>query len=196
MKIYLDLDRTLLDTAKIAAWIWAEIGARYGLDPDEEYALVDSYYVNQPGTDMYYYDLARHLTERGVDPAEAAELLATHPAATDNRFLMPGAAELVARLEAAGHVPEILTFGDDYYQGLKLRLCPALRHLRAHITTQPKSFFLEDKGECVLVDDKKMFGELPGNVQFIWVQIEGEAKSIEDPRALTSLAAVGGALGV
>ncbi len=170
--MYLDLDRTLFATAGASLAIWDELAHCYPVDGAVESERQRQFYVfEQP--DSYYYDFAAHLRACQIDPDEAAEKLMASSLA-DNQLLMPGAEELVERLGSAGFRIEILTFGQEYYQRLKVALCPALSRLVVHVTLQPKALFLADKGECIMVDDKNIVHELPPNVRFFWVQLEGE----------------------
>ena len=188
VNVYLDLDRTLFATAHAAATIWGQLEQLYGVDAHKERERQADYYVHD-ASGSYYYDLAAHITACGLDPDEAAERLRASPIA-DNRLLVPGAVELVNQLIATGNSPTILTYGDAYYQQLKVALCPALSGITVHTTLGSKAAFLADKGECVLVDDKNIANELPENVRFIWVQLEGEQKSVKAPGAVTSLSLV------
>lgn len=192
MKVYLDLDRTLFDTAHAAAAIWGQLEQLYGINAAKERERQTDFYVHDE-SGSYYYDLAAHLAACGLDPDEVAERLRTSPIA-DNRLLIPGAAELVNQLVDAACDPAILTYGDAYYQRLKVALCPALGGAALHVTLGSKADFLADKGDCVLVDDKNIASELPENVQFVWVQLEGEQKSVKAPGAVTSLGSVGNEL--
>ncbi len=185
--VYLDLDRTLFATAGASLAIWNELAQHYPVDGVVESERQHQFYIFAQ-SDSYYYDFVAHLHACQIDPDEAAERLMASSLA-DNRLLMPGAEGLVKRLELAGFRVEVLTFGQEYYQRLKVALCPALSHLAVHVTLQPKALFLADKGECIMIDDKNIAHELPSNVHFFWVQLEGGVSPTHDG-AYTSLTGV------
>lgn len=187
MKIYLDLDRTLFRTSVAAELIWRTIALWYPRVNVEYEATRQSEFYRFVTPDSYYYDMASHFRSCGLDPIEIAGRLVTSQIA-DNRLLLDGAAELVEGLVAAGNDVAILSFGSEYYQRLKAALCPVLAGLPIYVTQKPKGIFLADKGECVMVDDKDIAHQLPSNVRFIWVQVEGTSISRDThEHAVTSL---------
>lgn len=168
MIVYLDLDRTTFRTRDFGV-VWEYLKEHYPVvadtndDPKAYYHYVD---------DMYYYDMAAHLTALGLDPdAVFAELGGSDFA--DGRLEYEGTAELVATLQRLGYEVRVLTFGEDATQRFKASLCPSLRGLAVVTTRRPKPEVLDDlQEECWLVDDKPLGHELPGNVSFIQVNQE------------------------
>lgn len=176
MHVYLDFDRTLLDTSRAGRELWRTIGQLYSLDWQAEFDRQADFYVyREPGLSEYYYDLAAQLRACGLDPSGVAERLKRSEIA-DDRLLFPGAAEFV-RAVSAVMPTSILTYGDSFYQHLKVALCPAMAELPVHTTTGSKAAWLDGKGECWLVDDKAIGAELPPNVRFIQVQLEDKPVS-------------------
>lgn len=170
MDIYLDLDRTLFRTDSATRQIWQQIAQHYpAVDADVEYARGTEFHTTVG--DLYYYDFTAHVRACELDAEQIYAMLSASPLA-DNRFLFDGAAHLVQW--AQGHArPAILTFGSDDYQRLKIALCPALVGLPVYTTLAPKAQWFLDKGECWMIDDKAIGGELPANVRFVQVSLEG-----------------------
>lgn len=169
MIVYLDLDRTLFNTAKISD-AWDYIGKLYpeakdAFDNHEDYF----HYVG----DLYYYDMGAHLTSLGLEPAEVYAAVAGSELG-DGRFELEGCKALVDSLVRDGYDVSVLTFGSDDYQRFKVSLCPSLRGVPVMTTLRPKTEVLEELGEeCWLVDDRPLGDELPGNVSFIQMSLDG-----------------------
>jgi hypothetical protein len=169
MIVYLDLDRTLFRTKDFFS-VWDGIAREYpqaigaGDRRQEYYRTVD---------DMYFYDMNAQLSDLGLDPdAVYSDMAASEYA--DGRLEQEGAAALIAALEDRGVDVRILTFGDEACQRFKVSLCPSLRHLNVLTTERSKADVLHDsEEECWLVDDKPIGDELPGNVSFVQVSLEG-----------------------
>lgn len=169
--VYLDLDRTLFRTND-AGKIWHQIAEHYpNISPEAEKPRAAQFYV-RPVEDLYYYDFSAHLRDLGFEPSEVYAYLEASPLA-NNQLLFDGAVELIDWIKTRA-TPAILTFGIDDYQRLKIALCPALAGLDVNVTLQPKGEWLKDKGACWLVDDKAIGEELPPNVRFIQVSLEGQ----------------------
>lgn len=172
MNVYLDLDRTLFDTDRSGRAIWDALDALPQVDAHAEFARQREFYVYQNEGSTYYYDFAAHLESLSLDPADIeAYLLET---ATGDELLLPGAVEFVEQLRSAGIQPEILTYGHDFYQRLKAKLCPVLADIVIHTTLGPKQDFFYDKSASILVDDKPIGNQLPPQVAFIQVQLEAK----------------------
>lgn len=172
MIVYLDLDRTIFKTAETPQ-LWDKLTEFYPeLSAVELEAGRKSFYGQIE--DLYYYDFGSQLLSLGIDPSEAFTRLAATEL-SDGRLEFPGAVELVATLQAHGADVQVLTFGVDDYQRFKVSLCPALRGLPVVTTLERKGLLFESgETECWLVDDKPIGDELPGNVSFVQVSLEGQ----------------------
>lgn len=172
MIVYLDLDRTIFQTAR-AAELWQEVAKGFpDFDAELFHAERSEYYVHIG--DMYYHDVSAQLTAAGYDPEEIYEYLRTSSLA-DGRLQFDGAEELVRGLEALGYTVRVLTFGATDYQVAKASLCPALLGLDIVTTLRPKAEFIDDaEEECWLVDDKPIGDELSGLASFVQVSLESD----------------------
>lgn len=132
----------------------------------------------------YYYDFTAQLQAAGLDAQEVYRRVAASPLA-DGRLQFDGEEEFILWLEEHATVM-ILSFGMLDYQAFKQSLCPALRTLSLVTVLEPKSVWLTDKGPCWLVDDKPL-NDLPANVRFAQVSLEGKPIVAQAWPVLTSL---------
>jgi len=173
--VYLDLDRTIFKTDENSQskLILQKISELYP-ELDVTQLEKDTTTFHATVGDLYYWDLGRQLNSYGLDAEEVFTELANSELA-DGRLEFEGASSLVSSLQTAGADVRVLTFGADDYQRFKAALCPSLRGLPVTTTLLPKSELFEDSDEeCWLVDDKPIGDELPGNVSFVQVSLEGE----------------------
>lgn len=170
MIIYLDLDRTLFRTEAFFA-VWAYIAELY---PEAAGAAENRSAYYRTVDDMYFYDMSAQLADLGLDPATVyAEVAASEFG--DGRLEYPGVGQLIETLESRGAEVRLLTFGSDDCQRFKASLCPSLRQLPVITTVRAKPDVLHDsEEECWLVDDKPIGAELPGNVSFVQVALDGQ----------------------
>lgn len=170
MIVYLDLDRTLFKTGNVKV-LWEYIAQQYP-EIGDAFAGRETYYHYVD--DMYYYDMSAHLTSLGLEPELVYGELGNSIYA-DGRFEYEGAGELIEALLSYGYDVRIMTFGTDDYQRFKASLCPSLLGLPIVSTLRPKPEVLEElEEECWLVDDRPLGDELPGNVSFVQVSLEGK----------------------
>lgn len=178
-KVFLDLDRTLLDSTQANAAIWPELAKHYPfLHPDVCVAEESNFYVH-PTPDTYAYDIEAHIRSYAIDATKAFELLAGSEL-SDGRFELPYAEQLVDYLKAVADVA-VLTFGIESTQRYKARLCPSLRDVQIITTLGRKREFLEKQGECWLVDDKDLGPELPDKVHLVQVMPPGTTVRDDKP---------------
>lgn len=171
MIVYLDLDRTIFQTTETPQ-LWKKLAQFYPELSVEELEAGRKAFYGQI-EDLYYYDFGSQLLSLGIDPSEAFSRLVETELA-DGRFEFPGASELVTALQGYGVEVQVLTFGIDDFQRFKASLCPALRGLPVITTLERKGLLFESgEVECWLVDDKAIGDELPGNVSFVQVSLEG-----------------------
>lgn len=179
MIVYLDLDRTLFQTSRVKE-IWDQIGKLYS-DVDVDTAFENrSEYYHFVG-DSYYHDMSAQLEALGLEPELVYEELRQSEIA-DGRFEFEGCKELIAELSPHAEL-HVFTFGTDDYQRFKASLCPSLHGIPVTTTLASKADVLDEfQEECWLVDDKPIGLELPGNVSFVQVSLEGgEANSLDWP---------------
>lgn len=173
--IYIDLDRTLYQTDQLPAII--EQLARLYPDIDREVFLNEcsQYYVESGG--QYYHDMSAQLEHYGLEPTAVYQQLRSSSIA-DNRLLFPGGEALAGWLKQRGNV-SILTYGADDYQRAKAALCPALDDLPIITLREDKAAWLRrEVGEkrALMIDDKPIGSELPENIAFVQVSLEGKAR--------------------
>lgn len=174
--IFLDLDRTLYRTAAAGRAKWQKISQNYPqIDASSEHARQGEFY--KYSGDMYAYDFSEHVAAVGLDVAAVYQMLTSSELA-DGRLEYEGAAELVEWARNNG-VVKVLTYGTDDYQRLKAALCPSLKGIEVVTVLSAKGVYLEDKGDAWLVDDRPLGDELPENVRFIQVCLEGQVPPAE-----------------
>ncbi len=172
---YLDLDRTLFHTDRIADLfpvlerLYPENTAlQNGFASREKYFVFP--HLKDGDVKTYYYDLARQLREAGLDLDKA--FTALHGELGDGRFEYEGARELVEALQTRGEV-KVLTYGEDVYQKFKASLCPSLAGLEVITTVEPKVEYLNE--HCAagdwIVDDKIINGLAVG-IRAVHIQHE------------------------
>lgn len=162
---YLDLDRTLFRTERVAD-LYAAIERLY----PENTAIKDGYtkregyyvYAHKDADDpTYYHDIARQLQNAGLDAEEVFTRLRN--TVGDGRFEYVGVRKLVQALQARGRVV-VLTYGEDLYQRGKARLCPSLEGVEIITLIGSKAEYLNEyaaPGDWI-VDDKPLIGLKPG----------------------------------
>ncbi len=161
MKIFVDLDRTLLDTTRFTDEIWDFLGTKYNIDATLEKSRIQQFYGKLG------YDLFKHLTATGLTdhPSITAQLM---PFLSQKSLLFDDALPAIAVLKEIGEVT-ILTLGVRQLQELKLSVLRDLQQLPAVIVEYSKARYIvrEVPESCILIDDKQIAGELPANVRFI-----------------------------
>lgn len=168
--LFLDLDRTLFDTARFMPVLWHALAKRYGLDYDHCMALVPQFY--RALGDYRYYDLKIHLQEGlGIDPDEAIEAVTPELASYD--FMFPDAAELL-EWQKTHYEIRVLTFGPEWVQRFKLRFAPDIAHLPCDMILEPKSDFIarEYAGRRGLLVDDRRNPHLPPGFTEVWLDRE------------------------
>lgn len=167
--IFLDLDRTLLDTDAFNHGHWQLIEQWCPeIDAKAELLRQNDFRVFDRESGMNHYDFTTHLGALGLQAAKIYEQLRNSELA-DGRLEYPGAAELIKWAKQQGDV-NILTYGHHDYQKLKYDLCPSLAGVNIIVTLQPKGEFFRQNapaGEAWLVDDKPIGDQLPAGVNFI-----------------------------
>lgn len=174
---YLDLDRTIFHTERVDQ-LFLVLERLY----PENAALRDGYarrakYFVFPHLDdgdekTYYYDLARQLSDAGLNLDEAFAALRTELG--DGRLEFEGAFGLVQALKGFGTV-KILTYGEDAYQKFKASLCPSVAGLEVLTTVEPKVEYLNAHAETGdwVIDDKVISGLNP-EVRAVHIQHDAE----------------------
>jgi hypothetical protein len=150
--IYLDLDRTLLDTPRFSEAVIVAFEQTYSVPAKDFQGQMPQFYVRHG--DMQYYDFYGHARMLGHDPHEVAERL--RPMLAGQDFLYPDARDLVEKLKHAPVQASVLSYGPENYQGFKFSLLSELHHLPFVATLQFKQDFLVDQPQVpsLLVDDK------------------------------------------
>jgi hypothetical protein len=192
--IYLDLDRTLLDTPRFSDAIITAFERAYHVAANDFQAQMPQFYVHHG--DMQYYDFYGHVAMLGHDPQEVTERL--RPVLSGQDFLYPDARALIMALADAPAQASVLSYGPENYQSYKFSLLPELHHLPFVATLQFKQDYLVDQPHVssLLVDDK-IVAPLPAWCsQFLIDRSAAAPKSEESERLwrINSLAAVESAL--
>jgi hypothetical protein len=163
--LLLDFDRTLFDTNVFRFTLWSALERLYGVDPEHEIEAARGFYSYND--ELYDYNFFAHLSSLDLGDIEEVKS-ALHQALTGHRFLYQDAMSAL-NLQDKYDI-RILTYGNAAFQLFKISLCPELAAIPVETTLEHKGEYLKThhEGEAiVLVDDKNLHGELPGNARFI-----------------------------
>lgn len=169
--VYLDLDRTLFQTAKMDD-VWRYLARRYADQvPSDAWRYQQEFSVT--AGDLYYYDMSAQLRSLEFDPAEIYHEILRSPL-SDGRFEFAGCQSLIAYLQSCADV-QIITYGPTDIQNFKAALCPSLTGVTISTTLAPKQeFFASQATQGWVIDDKAIWQQLPAGVHFIQVSMEGK----------------------
>lgn len=178
--IYLDLDRTLLDTPRFSQAVITAFEQEYRVPAKEFQEQMPQFYVRH--ADMQYYDFYGHVRMLGHDPHEVTERLMPLLAGSD--FLYPDVRPLLARLARTSVQVSVLSYGPEDYQGFKYSLLPELHGLPFVATLRFKQEYLAEQPQLpsLLVDDKAVRPLPEWCSQFLIDRTAGSLKSHEGER--------------
>lgn len=163
-KIFVDLDRTLLDTGLFVAALWHYLGKKYGVDTEAEKLRAPEFY-DYDG-DLYDYRFFDHLEQLQLGDVNTLSFELTLHLREQSLLFNDVEAGIKTLDELGGFT--ILTFGNERYQRFKLSCVPELARFPVVIVQQHKKHFFSEQclDSCVLIDDKNLAGTLPENVGF------------------------------
>jgi hypothetical protein len=188
--VYLDLDRTLLDTPRFSEAVIAAFEAVYNVPAQDFQAHMPEFYVHHG--DMQYYDFYGHVAMLGHDPHDVAEKL--RPLLAGRDFLYPDAHHLLKKLANTSLPVSVLSYGPENYQAFKCSVQPELHHLPFVATLQFKQDYLAGQPSVpsLIIDDKIVASLPPWCSQFLIDRTAAMSKSHEAERLwrINSLAVV------
>lgn len=152
--IYLDLDRTLLDTPRFSDAVIRAFEQEYHVQATEFQGQMSAFYVHHDA--MQYYDFFGHVASLGHDPQEVIDKI--RPKLADGDFIYPDAQLLLAKLRQSSVNVSILSYGPENYQGFKYSLFSVLQDLPFVATLQFKQEYLAGQSPLpsLLVDDREV----------------------------------------
>ncbi|HET9411693.1 MAG TPA: hypothetical protein VFO38_02510 [Candidatus Saccharimonadales bacterium] len=190
--LFLDLDRTLLDTDLFVEEFWHAAAKLYNFDPIHQIAQLASWY--KPVGNFGYYSVEDHVRAAlGKTAAEVGE--AVRPLIQHIDFTYPDTAEIKDWQARGDYELRILTFGERWLQTYKLSLTPTLSALPCDIILVAKGDFIAKNftdAQGFLIDDKRG-NRLPPNFKEIWINRRTDMK-IPETITIHSLAEVKGVL--
>jgi hypothetical protein len=165
--IFLDMDRTLLNTHEFVQAIWRAAEKHYRINSGHAIAEMPKYYRNVG--ELRYHDMYLQLSEMfGLDPDEVVATI--RPDLQQQDFMYADAKSVLA-LQKNDLELRIITFGEPWFQQVKLSFLPALSHL-------PRDILVEGKGEFLarvypqaagwIIDDKHN-PHLPPAIQEVYL---------------------------
>ncbi len=168
MKIYFDFDRTIFDTHLFYRTFWRKAEQIYKVDSDNAMSYAKEYYYpHQSG--LEWYDFHKHATSYGLDTQGVNAVLESMKGLS---FIYTDVSASL-RYAASKYPVEILTFGDEEHQKLKLSFESQLAPYTFHIVQQHKKEYLAElTHHSVLIDDKDLADQLPGSTIFIRIDRE------------------------
>lgn len=172
-KVFIDLDRTIFDTAKFFNELWDTVGELSGTDIAQPKARADKFRVYQG--DLFNYEFFRHLEAEGLVVSEQSlvEKL-RQPGRFVYKDVVPAWPYLATMAE-----PQILTYGGTDYQHLKIACCPELDNVTVVNVLETKADYFKRElpgVPALLIDDKDLAGELPVSVTFVQVRRNDDAE--------------------
>ena len=172
--LFLDMDRTLLNTNEFVQAFWRAVEKYYRINHEHAIAEMPKYYHDMG--ELRYHDLYLQLSELfGLDPDEVIATIRPDLATQD--FLYADVKPILA-LQKHDFELRIITFGEQWFQQCKLSFLPALDHLPRDIILESKGAFLArtyPQAEGWMIDDKRN-PHLPPNVQEVYLD-----RTSEDP---------------
>ena len=170
--IVFDLDRTLYRTVEAVDQMWNVIGHAYPfVNGREEHARQQDFYIYDG--DSYAYDFSAHVGSLKLDVERVYGQIRQSELA-DGRLAFEGVADVVRWAQSVAQVL-VLTYGTSEYQQLKASLLPFLQDVDIITTMQSKGDFFRTHPfeRAWMIDDKPIAHDLPDNVTFIQVSLEG-----------------------
>jgi hypothetical protein len=150
--LFVDFDRTLIETDRLIAASWRAIEETFNIDATSVLATLENHYVHVG--DLRYYNFDKHIKaelHRSADEVAAA----IYPTLKKESFAFGDSDEIFHWQDK--YEVRILTFGAEWYQRFKLGLVPQFKNLPIDIILMPKGQFIAEhfggRGGW-LVDDK------------------------------------------
>jgi FMN phosphatase YigB (HAD superfamily) len=152
-RVYLDLDRTLLNTDELVDRLFTACQKLYGLSQQTLRAEIPDFYFSAGS--LRHYDMFAQLEAHGVGYEHARYELAKELAGQD--FAMSGLTELLHFLAARHLEMHVVSFGKTDYQMFKYHMLPQIRHLPITVIFEDKDVWLEKQSTLpsALIDDKR-----------------------------------------
>lgn len=167
--IFVDFDRTLFNTPYFMDVMWHAIGSAYGVNAALALADVPNWYRYVTGA-WRYYVIEEHIPH--VTGQSAPEVMTAISATlARHTFVYPDTTE-VLYWQRQGHKVHIVTFGEQWFQRVKLELVPILANTPCTIVLQEKAQVLRQQFPDVsgmLIDDKRNT-TLPQGLTEVWLR--------------------------
>jgi hypothetical protein len=190
--LFVDFDRTLIETDRLIAASWKAIEHLYKVDVTAVLATLEDHYVHVG--DLRYYNFDQHIESTLHQPADDVSA-AIYPILQKENFVYDDAEEIFNWQNK--YEVRILTFGASWYQRFKLGLAPQFKDIPADIMLRPKGEFIAEhcRGRTGwLVDDKYNGGMPPGFTEIHLVrsssftkEMKGDIITINSLRSLKEL---------
>jgi len=145
--LFVDLDRTLFDTSRFVEAIRNELKLQFQVVMTTNEAR--NYYRYYE--DLYDYDFFKHCQDRGVTSQQIYDCIFPELLIKYGSFLYEDVRSLL------GTEFEIMTFGSEPYQSLKLKMAPELQDRAVTIVHERKGAYINREFKNVsvtLIDDK------------------------------------------
>ena len=151
-RLYLDLDRTVLNTSRFSEAVIAALEEAYDVPASEFQQRMPDFYIHHGA--MQYYDCFAHVTMLGLDIAEVKDRLRTVLQGGD--YVYADARRLIKTLADHSIETIILSYGPHNYQDFKFSFLPEVSHIPFVATLEFKEEFLaaQSPKRSLLVDDK------------------------------------------
>jgi hypothetical protein len=151
-RLFLDFDRTLLDTDMFTHAVFGAVESIFAIPAVQLASEVKDYYMYHGA--LQYYDFFAHVTALGLDPQVVEDEVRTFLMGGD--YLFPDAHELLRFIAATGSEAYIVSFGPSNYQQFKYSVVRELQPLPLVTVLEDKSAYLaaQPPRSSLLVDDK------------------------------------------
>lgn len=172
-RVFLDLDRTVIDTDRAKNRFNEVLEQAYDLDPQVLQDEREQYYTRADTDSLPYYSLFVHLHDSyGLEPDRVAQEL--NERLTDESFMYDDVPPFLGALRTAGIQTSFLTHGEERYQLFKAGLHPDLKDYDVAVVQRPKAEYIrvQPRVPSCVIDDLRIPG-LPEYCQGI--QIDRDA---------------------
>jgi hypothetical protein len=168
--IFVDLDRTIFDTARFMPDVWHTVADLYDVDAERELQHVPDWYESVG--DLYHYPFPAHFEAvTGVSADDAKSELHRRLRGRDYAF-----SDTIAMRDwkKRGYEVRILSFGARWFQDFKLSFLPDFHEPRDIILEAKGPFIAKNFPDAVgfMVDDKRN-PDLPPAVHEVWLDRAG-----------------------
>lgn len=153
--IAFDLDRVIFNTDKFSKDV-TEISAELCRVSAEQFKKDSQSFRIKGDIGLHHYDYAAQLASYGANIADVYPVLLKSLTTHAKTYIYNDVVRVIEQCQMDNEDIFILTYGEDMYQKLKLKVCPQLDAITSYVILQTKGEFIDKKfpeSSGVLFDD-------------------------------------------